>query len=207
MYYIYQLVDPRTDLPFYIGKGQGNRCDDHFLETELNTDNRHKFYKIQFLQARGTPATVEKIVEGISSEDDAYQMETELILKYGRIGFEEGGILTNVCLGNQPPSHKGRPKTCEHRKSLSNSRKGKVMTEETKKKILESKRTNGTMKSGMQGKNHSEEAKEKIRKKKLGSTMSEESSSKKSEKLKGKPWSEARRLAAQTQRKSGPKPK
>jgi hypothetical protein len=59
----------------------------------------------------------------------------------------------------------------------------------------------------MEGKTHSESTKQKISEIKKGSKMSIDSSMKKSVKLKGKPWSEARRLAALTQRKTGPKSK
>jgi hypothetical protein len=59
----------------------------------------------------------------------------------------------------------------------------------------------------MEGKTHTKEAKQKISKTKKNVPMSIDSSMKKSVKLKGKPWSEARRLAALTQRKTGPNSK
>jgi len=52
-----------------------------------------------------------------------------------------------------------------------------------------------------------DDTKKKISESKKNVSMSIDSSQKKSVQLKGKPWSEARRLAAQTQRKTGPKPK
>lgn len=33
-YYVYQYIDPRTNLPFYIGKGIGKRYLAHLLETK-----------------------------------------------------------------------------------------------------------------------------------------------------------------------------
>ena len=47
MFYIYHYIDPRDNLPFYVGKGSDNRMYDHLYETESNTENRHKFYRIQ----------------------------------------------------------------------------------------------------------------------------------------------------------------
>lgn len=37
------------------------------------------------------------------SEEDAYKLETELIIKYGRKGIDKNGILTNRCLDRHPP--------------------------------------------------------------------------------------------------------
>ena len=31
-YYVYLYIDPRTDQPFYVGKGQGNRCFSHLKD-------------------------------------------------------------------------------------------------------------------------------------------------------------------------------
>jgi hypothetical protein len=137
MYYIYHYVDPRTNLPFYVGKGQGDRCYDHLHETEENTENRHKFYKIQFLKNSGYDIVIIKVIENIEDEIVAYNLETEEILKYGRIGFEENGILTNICLGQKPPSPKGKIKSEEHRRHLSESHKGKKVSDITKKKNSE----------------------------------------------------------------------
>jgi hypothetical protein len=205
MYYVYQIIDPRDGLPFYVGKGSGDRCMDHLRESEDRTTNRHKFYRIQYLLSNGLQPIIEKVIENIQSEDEAYLLESDLIKKYGRIGYEDGGILTNICLDARPPSPKGKVKSETHRQRLSESHKGKVMSDITKARILNTKTQNDTFISGMTGKTHSKETKEKISKAKIGSVVSEETKKKVSQTLSGKPWTEARRAASLTQKKSGPK--
>jgi hypothetical protein len=178
---------------------------DHLTETEQTTENVHKFYRIQFLINNGMQPIVTKIIEDIEDEETAYALETAEILKYGRIGFENEGILTNICLGANPPNHKGKTKSVEHRKALSIAHTGKKLSDSTVAKILETKRKNGTLTSGMLGKEHCSMTKEKIRESKTGSKMTQSSSNKKSAALKGKPWSDARKIAALTQQKTGPK--
>lgn len=53
MYYIYAYIDPRTDLPFYIGKGKNNRKTDHLREHLGKTDNADKVKVIQELALLG----------------------------------------------------------------------------------------------------------------------------------------------------------
>jgi hypothetical protein len=33
-WYVYELIDPRTNRPFYVGKGSGNRIDHHEKEAD-----------------------------------------------------------------------------------------------------------------------------------------------------------------------------
>lgn len=137
MFYIYHYIDPRDNLPFYVGKGTNERLFDHLYETEFNTENRHKFYRIQYLKSNGLEPVIKKVIENIKDENVAYELETKEILKYGRIGFEEYGILTNVCLGSRPLSPKGKIKSESHRKKLSESHKGKIVSDSTRKKNSE----------------------------------------------------------------------
>lgn len=207
MYYVYALVDPISNQPFYIGKGKksNNRHKDHLTERR-GKENMLRWHKICKLRKQNLEPVIEILIDNIEDEAEAYSKESGLIKQYGKI-IDNTGILTNIIDDGQPPSQKGKTKSAEHRKKLSEAHKGKTLSKETVNKILETKIKNGTLKSGMKGKTHSLDTKEKISKSKQGSKMSVDSSLKKSVQLKGKPWSEARKLAALTQRKSGPKSK
>lgn len=109
MYYVYALIDPRDNLPFYIGKGKDNRCLSHFTETALSKEgNNRKTAKIRKLNSLGFDPMVEFYAQNIEDEDLAYQIESHFIKKLGRIGYDERGILTNICENNNPPNHKGK---------------------------------------------------------------------------------------------------
>ena len=107
MYYIYGLIDPRNNEPFYIGKGQGSRCLDHFKNTnrEINTPKRAKIKKLKSL---GFDPLIKIYVENIENEKIAYDIEEKIILQYGRKNYDKDGILTNICLGSNPPNFKGK---------------------------------------------------------------------------------------------------
>lgn len=108
MYYVYELIDPRIDLPFYVGKGKDDRAYFHLSnDPRLKTDNPRKFNKIQKIRKAGLEPKV-KIVEYFENENDAYEYEEKLIKKYGRYKYDKNGILTNICEGSRPPSLKGR---------------------------------------------------------------------------------------------------
>lgn len=207
MYYVYGLFDPILNQLFYVGKGKitNNRHKDHLTERR-GKENKLRWQRICHLRKAGVEPIVQILLTDISDENKAYEEETKLIKQYGKL-IDNSGILTNILDDARPPSWKGRVKSAEHRKNLSKAHLGKKLSEDTKRKIIETKIKNGTLKSGMEGKTHSIETKEKIRQAKQNTTMSIDSSIKKSVKLKGKPWSEARRLASLTQRKTGPKTK
>lgn len=207
MYEIYALIDPRTWLPFYIGKGKvgNNRPVDH-LSRRRGLENRLRWKHICDIRKEGLEPIIEIIVSNIDDENAAYLQEADLIKKHGRI-INGSGILTNILEDSRPPSWKGRTKSTEHRQKLSLAHKGKTLSKETIEKILQSKIANGTLKSGMDGKNHSRESKDKMRLAHLGKKMSAESSLKKSLSTKGRKWSDERRQACVKGNKPGPKSK
>ena len=164
MYYIYALMDVRTNLPFYIGKGliENNRHEDHFKETLEKNSNRHKAFKINYLRTNGYNIPVDILVNNIESEDDAYLIETLYIKKYGRANIDLNGILTNICEDNRPPNHKGRKQSKEHTANRVKSymetcaKVGrKPHTEESKRKMSRPGELNSFF-----GKHHSEENKQ-----------------------------------------------
>jgi len=150
MYYVYELIDPRINLPFYVGKGKNDRVYFHLSEkSRAKSDNERKFNKIQKIRECGYEPEI-KIVKYFDNEDDAYLYEEELIKKYGRIRYDENGILTNICESSRPPKLKGRTykeiygdkweEQIEKRKTAQINVGGygpKKHTEETKRKISE----------------------------------------------------------------------
>ena len=205
MFYVYGLYNPITEQLFYIGKGTkaNNRHNDHLTESR-GKENRLRWKQVCDIRKHGLEPVIQILIDNIENETYAYDEETKLIKVYGKI-IDGSGILTNILDDARPPSWKGRVKTEEHRKNLSKAHLGKTLREETKKKIIETKIKNGTLKSGMEGKTHTENTKEKIRQSKLNVPMSVDSSIKKSVLLRDKPWSDARKKAAETQKKTGPK--
>lgn len=171
MYYVYQLVDPITNLPFYIGKGTGNRAQTHLHESSRD-QNKYKTNKIAAIRATGCEPRIEYIAENILDENLAYKIETEMIKHYGRKGYDEGGILTNICLDNRPPSHKGKTyeeiygaeRAIEQRLSRANQQRMRggygpsQHSDETKRQISESV----TLAHANRDCSHSDETKNKI---------------------------------------------
>lgn len=173
MYYVYALIDPRNNMPFYIGKGTGKRAQTHLWDMS-RSDNIHKENKIDAIRKAGLEPQIEYLAEDIIDENFAYKMEEDLILRYGRKGYEPYGILTNICLEARPPSHRG--KTYEEiygkegaelqrlkRSQLQKERGGygpKKHSEETRAKFREL--TAGSN-NPMYGKHHSPETIQKIK--------------------------------------------
>lgn len=174
-YYVYELIDPRVNLPFYVGKGKENRVYFHLSEkSRAKTDNFKKFDKIKKIRKEGLEPEI-KIVKYFELENEAYEYEEELIKKYGRKDIDENGILTNICESSRPPSLKGKTyqeiygdrweEEIEKRRKIQIERGGfgpRKHSKETKDKI--SAKTSGENNPSY-GVPCSEERKEKIRKK------------------------------------------
>ena len=138
MFYVYSLNDPRTNQPFYIGKGSGDRCY-HHLSGKVTGENPYKDRVINQIRLSGFEPLVVIIQSGLD-EEAAYDAECQLIKKYGRRRYDKNGILTNLCEDKRSPSQKGKKFSETTREKMSMSSKGKPkgpMKEETKKKLSE----------------------------------------------------------------------
>lgn len=89
IFYVYVWYNPIDQMPFYVGKGKGNRAYD-VSEHSRNTYFIRKYNKI--LELGMEPYVI--IEKDSLSEDNALSYELELIMKY-KPSFE-GGILTNL---------------------------------------------------------------------------------------------------------------
>jgi hypothetical protein len=164
-YYVYHIINPITFRLFYVGKGEGYRCRQHLTDKKEYAHNKRLNGYIRNLIKNNTPPTIIKIAENLT-EEYAYELEELEIKKYGRVGFEENGILLNILESGRPPSFRGEDHPFY----------GKIHTEETKRKISETKKKQFSegMIHPLLGKNHTKESKEKNRQKHLGKKHSPE---------------------------------
>ena len=96
-YYVYKLVDPRNNKPFYIGKGSGKRVTQHEKEAKLG----YIHPKCDIINAiiKDKLEVVREIVQYFELEADAYAYEKQLIKE---IGLKN---LTNLVPGGVLPSY------------------------------------------------------------------------------------------------------
>ncbi len=81
-YYVYLLIDPRTDIPFYVGKGVGGRCFSHIAEARRTTaDSAGDYVKlatITSIQATANDVRIEILRPGLDDET-AFHVEAAAI--------------------------------------------------------------------------------------------------------------------------------
>lgn len=161
-FYVYELVNPTTFKPFYVGKGQGERYKDHFKE---KSGNRHKQNTLRKIANQGDSVIV-KIVFSSQEESEALKFEMDLIKLYGRRD-NRTGILTNLTEGGEGVS--GRVFSAKARRDISkrvagkgNPMFGKKRTEDEKRRMSETRKANLASGKTIPTK-HSEEWRQKLR--------------------------------------------
>ena len=131
-YFVYALVDPINRLPFYIGKGCGNRPYHHLKKNrkELNID---KVKYIDNIRVLGHEPEVHYVATNLF-EESAYSLELTCI-KHGKA---MGLPLTNKIGLRAPPRRKGAVMSEQAKQKIAAYQKGRPkapVSDETKSKL------------------------------------------------------------------------
>jgi hypothetical protein len=103
-YYVYALIDPRSNELFYIGKGKGKRATQHSKEIlKEGQGNRSKLKVISEIKECGKEVKIKYIIRDIN-EEAAYFLEEILIDRIGRKLLRHGP-LTNITVGGVNERH------------------------------------------------------------------------------------------------------
>lgn len=129
--YVYLLVDPRNNQPFYVGKGRGRRMHFHAWEARNSNKTTYKLNKIRKIHSLGLDVVVRKVDDKITDEQ-AKDLECLLIAEFRDLGIN----LTNATDGGEGTlGFKQSPELINKRMA---HRVGKPLSDEHKKKIKES---------------------------------------------------------------------
>jgi uncharacterized protein len=114
-YYVYLYVDPRTNEPFYVGKGQGERALAHLHDTSESL----KVARIKEIQAIGLEPRIDILAHRLPSEEAAFRIEAAVIDAIGpdRLtnavrGWESGKVGRMPLSGTEKRRRKGDIVNC-----------------------------------------------------------------------------------------------
>jgi hypothetical protein len=138
-FYVYGYFDPITGEMFYVGKGSDYRDHSHMKPSSWNapekTTNPFFYHKIKSLMERDEPPFVKRLYENLT-EDEAYDIESDLIAENGR-RFVDGGKLFNIS-SNRGGSRKGSKKPwTEDRKIAHKKRHAEKRKANNKEELLD----------------------------------------------------------------------
>ncbi len=155
-FFVYRHIRLDKGTPFYIGKGKGERISHHTGKVKGRDRNYRKHNKINkiILETNTRPYAL-KVLDNIY-EFEAFEFEVQYIKEIGRLDIKTG-LLVNASNGGEGPA-------------------GKVNSIETRNKIKETMRKNGSVvgtKNPFYGKTHSKESRLKISKAGVGRKRSQ----------------------------------
>jgi hypothetical protein len=139
MFFVYEHLHPETDVCFYVGKTSNSRRMYYFIRSNSKYNEM-----IDDLKSRGCVPVV-NVLHKTWSENEALQLEKERILFYGI----ENLFNIRINCGGRMKHGLGRKMREEIKKAISksmekrpSSRKGIPLSEETKRKMRETKLKN-----------------------------------------------------------------
>lgn len=215
MFYVYAYLRTKELTPYYIGKGKGSRAWDKNHSVVVPKDLKRILIIESDLTEIGAFALERRMIQWYGRKDlgtgilrnrtDGGDGSHGIIpwnknRKIGSYLSESGRKKVSQANKGIPKKHghkisntlKGRPKSTEHKKKLSEAGKGNIPWNKGKKGLQVGSRL---------GAKHTEETKEKMRLAQRGKIMSEEQKHKISETLKGRKMSEETRKKMSEARK------
>lgn len=99
-YYVYALIHPHTNSPFYIGKGTRNRVFDHKSDALGTEDITLKLDTIREIQESGFEVKHIIIRHGLS-EDEAFEVEASLIDFGNYLGYGLSNVVDGHHVGSK----------------------------------------------------------------------------------------------------------
>ena len=131
-FYAYVYRDPKTLLPFYVGKGCGRRALKHLAGVIHNAVFQRK---LESLFALGLPPTIE--IYPAKDELEALALEIRLIAHYGRRDCGTGVLMNQTEGGEGTSGRTGRTHTEVTKARISAALKGRQFSPEHCKRISE----------------------------------------------------------------------
>jgi hypothetical protein len=115
-FYVYELIDPRNNQPFYVGKGSGRRAWTHYNSALQNRacNMRLLEYILDLISENCKP--IVRLVEEQLSDEDAYEKEIALIKQYR--------LTDDISIVNRLVEKRGPQLTDESKKKISQANFG-----------------------------------------------------------------------------------
>lgn len=110
-FYVYGYFDPRTDVCFYIGKGQRDRAWVHLRILKKKPDT-HFYRRLSKMMREGVIPKVILLSVGLT-EKQAFTQEQQLIASFGRLDIGTGTLCNQTDGGDGVSGHVGSEKQKE----------------------------------------------------------------------------------------------